>query len=421
MPRGRTPARPPERSAAGGPACARSRGVGRLGTAIARRARARCRTRARASTRLGIGLDPRGDDLLVVAVEAEVELGLGRLRLGGHRLDLDRVEVPLGVGAELGRRALAEGESVGEQRLVGGGAEVAADLAGDAAAQDRPQQLLDPAGDLRGAGAPSARIGSPLQSSRSSEIACSTTCLASPRPSPPSARAATRIGRPTPAGPSPSSRKRSASRWSLSASTAPRRSRPASKRSRARRRRATRRRVDGDGAREVGDGVEVVLGQAVAAGPRLAGSGRDPPPAVARDPDPAVRAEPDSAGLVEPQGRHDALEGAGDAVAGTAETAVLVERDAGADQEGGLPRGAAGALAAGGLGGDVDGIGADDRRAAEVEPRCRHLEADQRDDRLDLAGLGLGALLDLGDRRGEALVVDLEVRGRRPRGAPGSR
>ena len=39
----------------------------------------------------------------------------------------------------------------------------------------------------------------------------------------------------------------------------------------------------------------------------------------------------------------------------------------------------------------------------------RHLEPDQRDDRLDLAGLGLGALLDLGDRGGEAVVVELEV------------
>ena len=71
---------------------------------------------------------------------------------GPDRVDLDRVEVPFGVGPELGRRPLAERESVGQQRLVGGGPEVAPDLAGDATAQDRPQQLLDLAGDLRRAG-----------------------------------------------------------------------------------------------------------------------------------------------------------------------------------------------------------------------------------------------------------------------------
>ena len=38
----------------------------------------------------------------------------------------------------------------------------------------------------------------------------------------------------------------------------------------------------------------------------------------------------------------------------------------------------------------------------------------ERHDRLDLAGLGLGALLDLGDRGGEALVVELEVGGAVP-------
>src|SRR4029079_2008859 len=99
----------------------------------------------------------------------------------------------------------------------------------------------------------------------------------------------------------------------------------------------------------------------------------------------------------------------GDAVAGAAEATVVVELDAGADQEGRLPRGAARTLTAGGLGGDVDGVGADDRSAAELEPGARHLKADQRDDGLDLAGLRLGALLDLGHGRGEALILDREV------------
>ena len=158
----------------------------------------------------------------------------------------------------------------------------------------------------------------------------------------------------------------------------------------------------------------LVLGQAVAARARLAGAGCDPPPAIAGDAHPAVRAESDAAGLVEAQRRDDALEGPGDAVAGATEAAVLVERDASADQEGGLPGGAAGALAARGFGGNVDGVGADDRRTAQVEPVGGHLEADERHDRLDLAGLGLGALLDLGDRGGEALVVELEVGGAVP-------
>ena len=89
---------------------------------------------------------------------------LGPRRLGRlARLGLDRLDVPLGRARRRSPRALAEGEALGQQRLVGGGAEVAAELAGDAAAQDRPQQLLDLGGDLRGAGGPSApsRLAAP--------------------------------------------------------------------------------------------------------------------------------------------------------------------------------------------------------------------------------------------------------------------
>src|SRR6188472_2470523 len=105
--------------------------------------------------------------------------------------------------------------------------------------------------------------------------------------------------------------------------------------------------MDRDGPREVAHGAEVVLGQPVAPGPRLAGAGRDPSPAIAGDADPSVRAEADAAGLVEPQGHDDLLEGAGDAIAGAPEPAVLIECDAGADQERRLPGGATRTLAAG--------------------------------------------------------------------------
>ena len=118
--------------------------------------------------------------------------------------------------------------------------------------------------------------------------------------------------------------------------------------------------------------------------------------------------EAHAAGLVQAQRRDDALEGAGDALAGATEPAVGIQRDASADQEGRLPSGAAWALATSCLGGDVDGIGADDGGAVQIQARGRHLEADQRDDRLDLALLGLGAVLDLGDGGREAVVVDLE-------------
>ena len=169
-------------------------------------------------------------------------------------------------------------------------------------------------------------------------------------------------------------------------------------------------RVDADGPGEVAELGQVALGQAVAAGTRAAGAGGDPPPAVTGDANPAVRGEADAARLVQAQGGDDALEGPGDALAGAAEAAVGVERDASADQEGGLPGGAAGALAAGGLGGHVDRVGADDRGAVEIDAGGRHLEADERHDRLDLARLGLGAVLDLGDRGGEAVVVDARSR-----------
>ena len=157
--------------------------------------------------------------------------------------------------------------------------------------------------------------------------------------------------------------------------------------------------------------VQVALGQAIAARSRTARAGGDPPPPVAGDANPSVRPERNAARLQQPERRDHPLEGPGDALARAAEPAVGVQRHAGADQEGRLPSGATGALAASGLGGHVDGVGADDGRPAELDPGGGHLEAYERHDRLDLALLGLGALLDLSERGGEAVVVDLEAGG----------
>ncbi len=109
--------------------------------------RSRLRRSAADQDPVGIG------DVEVLRLALGDDLLQGR-RVGKHRLRRGfRLEVPLGLAAALRRRALAKREPLGQKRLVGGGAEVVAELAADAAAQDRAQQLLDRGRDLGGAGA----------------------------------------------------------------------------------------------------------------------------------------------------------------------------------------------------------------------------------------------------------------------------
>ncbi len=59
--------------------------------------------------------------------------------------------------------------------------------------------------------------------------------------------------------------------------------------------------------------------------------------------------------------------------------------------------------------GNLDRVGAHDRDGVELEPRDRHLQAAQRDDHLDLAGVDVETLLDLVDRGVEAVGLEREV------------
>ena len=273
-----------------------------------RRARASASGVLRSALRLGVGLV----ELAYRAARRSLRLTRITLRVGDLEVlgSASRSASDRRLGVGLARRparrsrgptrssaprsrcgALAEREAVGQQRLVGGRPEVAAELAGDAAAQDRPQQLLDLGGDLGRTGArrrfPRARRSRARARARSPARRC---CLASIavlgvlR----SARRRASAG-PTPAGPSPSSRKRSASRWSLSASIGAAAVEAGLEAQQRAAQAPDPAGMDADGARQVAELGQVALGQAVAARARAPGAGRDPPPAVAGDANPAVR------------------------------------------------------------------------------------------------------------------------------------
>ena len=79
------------------------------------------------------------------------------------------------------------------------------------------------------------------------------------------------------------------------------------------------------------------------------------------------------------------------------------------------------------LGRHLDGVGADDRRGREIEPRDRHLQAAQRHDHLDLAVLDVAAGLELVDRgrevrsSSEKSVLPIHSRQRKARPASSAR
>ena len=217
--------------------------------------------------------------------------------------------------------------------------------------------------------------------------------------------------------------KRSASRWSLSASTTTLRSSPASKRLSDRPRVAgksgpagaealERRSGDRERPRERDQLAELALGQAVAARALAPAAGGDPPPAVAGDPGPRVRAEPDPAGLEQAQGRDQVAEGFDRGAADVRDLAVLVDGglvDQDDREHRRLPGRDAEPVGEARLRGNLDGVGAHDRGELEVEPGDRHLQPAQRHDHLDLALLDVEAGLDLVDRRRQAALVDREV------------
>ena len=156
-------------------------------------------------------------------------------------------------------------------------------------------------------------------------------------------------------------------------------------------------------ARERREVAELGVRQAVAARTRRPGARRDAPPAVAAGLDPGVRAQRDAARLEQAKRRDDPLEGRDRADADVALVVLGADRvDAGDDQERGLPGGAAHAVQAARLGGHVDGVGADDRRAGELELFDLHLEAAQRHRDLDLAERDLAAVEELLDRLASA-------------------
>ena len=131
-----------------------------------------------------------------------------------------------------------------------------------------------------------------------------------------------------------------------------------------------------------------------------------------------MRAQRDSTGLEQAKGGHDSLEGRDGADADVALVIVGADRvDARNDQERGLPCGLAHPVQAASLGGHVDGVGADDRGAGELELFDLHLEAAEWHRDLDLAEGDLAAVEQLLDGLGQAEVVEGEVGGALPEAA----
>ena len=181
-------------------------------------------------------------------------------------------------------------------------------------------------------------------------------------------------------------------------------------------------RAVGEHARQGRQVAQTLLGEAVAPSPGAAGAGRDPPPAIGAGPRPGIRPQSDAAGLKEAKRGDQLAKGLDGAGAGVRRRlSVFLAPLAGADprrgEEGGLPACGAGPLRGPGLGGHLDGVGANDRRGRKLEPHQRHLQPAQRDDHLDLVFRRLAAGLELGDRLAQPLAVEREVGGVRPQTA----
>ena len=79
---------------------------------------------------------------LIRASSSDTSSAIGSA-LVGLGVDLDGLQVPLGRPAALLGGAVADREAVGEQDLVGGRAQVRAEMAGRRVLEDRPRQLLE--------------------------------------------------------------------------------------------------------------------------------------------------------------------------------------------------------------------------------------------------------------------------------------
>ncbi len=167
-------------------------------------------------------------------------------------------------------------EAGGDQGLVGGGAEVGAELAEGGVAQHAPHAILDPAGQLgvvgrawrrSSASAPARGRARPARGPRSGRSVSSAIS------------AAARIGSEAPTGPWPSSTARSASRWSLRPSSAVSRAQPISKRPTAQERAPSGSGRASSAVGQLGEARRLLLAQPVAAGAGRGSAGGDPAPA----------------------------------------------------------------------------------------------------------------------------------------------